>query len=89
MRITEPNYYRYYKRLGLFTKLATSYWETLPLPGEPNSYISCMATHASDPNLVLASTLYGQLFLSHDAGDSWRKVRQEFSEVRSLAWMPS
>jgi len=25
MRITEPNYYRYYKRLGLFTKLATSY----------------------------------------------------------------
>ena len=39
--------------------------------------------------LVLASTLYGQLFMSHDAGDSWRKVRQEFSEVRSLAWMPS
>jgi len=38
---------------------------------------------------VLASTLYGQLFLSHDAGDSWRKVRQEFSEVRSLAWLPS
>jgi hypothetical protein len=26
MRITEPNYYRYYKRLGLFTKLATSYY---------------------------------------------------------------
>jgi hypothetical protein len=25
MRITEPNYYRYYKTLGLFTKLATSY----------------------------------------------------------------
>ena len=64
-------------------------WETLPLPGEPNSYISCLATHPSDPNLVLASTLYGQLFMSTDAGDSWRKVRQEFSEVRSLAWMPS
>jgi photosystem II stability/assembly factor-like uncharacterized protein len=64
-------------------------WETLPLPGEPNSYISCIATHPSDPNLVLASTLYGQLFMSHDAGDAWRKVRQEFSEVRALAWMPS
>jgi|RhiMetdeSRZDD1v2_1073273.scaffolds.fasta_scaffold108580_3 photosystem II stability/assembly factor-like uncharacterized protein len=64
-------------------------WETLPLPGEPNSYISCLATHSSDPTLVLASTLYGQLFMSTDAGDSGRKVRQEFSEVRSLAWLPS
>src|SRR5439155_399983 len=60
-------------------------WATLPLPGEPNSYISCLATHPSDPNLVLASTLYGQLLMSHDAGDAWRKVRQEFSEVRALA----
>ena len=64
-------------------------WETLPLPGEPNSYIICFATHPSDPNLVLASSLYGQLFYSGDGGDSWQKVRQEFSEVRSLAWMPS
>jgi photosystem II stability/assembly factor-like uncharacterized protein len=64
-------------------------WATLPLPGEPNSYISCLATHPADPDLVLASSLYGQLFWSHDGGDSWQKVRQEFSEVRALAWMPS
>jgi len=38
---------------------------------------------------VLASSLYGQLFWSHNGGDSWQKVRQEFSEVRALAWMPS
>jgi photosystem II stability/assembly factor-like uncharacterized protein len=63
--------------------------ETLPLPGEPNSYISCLATHPADPDLVLASSLYGQLFWSYDGGDSWQKVRQEFSEVRALAWMPS
>ena len=64
-------------------------WETLRLPGEPNSYIICFATHPSDPDLVLASTLYGQLFYSGDGGGSWHKIRQEFSEVRSLAWMPS
>jgi photosystem II stability/assembly factor-like uncharacterized protein len=64
-------------------------WETLPLPAEPNSYIICLATHPADPNLVLASSLYGQLFCSHDGGDSWQKIRQEFSEVRALAWMPS
>jgi photosystem II stability/assembly factor-like uncharacterized protein len=64
-------------------------WETLPLPAEPNSYISCLATHPADPDLVLASSLYGQLFCSQDGGDSWQKIRQEFSEVRALAWMPS
>jgi photosystem II stability/assembly factor-like uncharacterized protein len=64
-------------------------WHTLPLPAAPNSYIVCLATHPADPALVLASSLYGQLFCSHDGGDAWQKVRQEFSEVRSLAWMPS
>ena len=64
-------------------------WATLPLPGEPNSYISCLATHPADPDLVLASSLYGQLFWSHNGGDAWQKVRQEFSEVRALAWMKS
>lgn len=66
-----------------------STWHTLPLPAAPNSYIVCLATHPADPALVLASSLYGQLFCSHDGGDAWQKVRQEFSEVRSLAWMPS
>src|SRR2546429_965879 len=60
---------------------------TPPLPREPHSQISCLATHPSDPNLVLASTLYGQLFMSHDAGDAWRKVRQEVSQGPALAWV--
>ena len=64
-------------------------WETLPLPGEPNSYILCFATHPSDPNLVLASSIFGQLFYSGDGGGSWQKIRQEFPEVRSLAWVPN
>ncbi len=46
-------------------------------------------SQSSDPNLVLASSLYGQLFFSNDGGGSWQKVRLAFSEVRSLAWMPS
>ena len=64
-------------------------WETLRLPIEPNSYIIDFATHPSDPNLVLAASVYGQLFCSADGGDSWEKIRQEFTEVRSLVWMPS
>ena len=64
-------------------------WETLPLPGEPNSYITYIATHPSDPNLILAGTFFGELFYSTDGGDSWQKIKQEFSDIRSLAWMPS
>ena len=64
-------------------------WETLPLPIAPNSYISCLAMHPSDPERVLAGSLYGQVFCSHDGGDSWQKVGQEFSEVRTLAWLPN
>ena len=56
-------------------------WETLPPPGEPSSYIISIATHPSDPDLVLASSLYGQLFYGEDDGGSWQKVRKEFSET--------
>ena len=64
-------------------------WETLPLPSEPNSYFYSIGTHPSDPNRIVACSIFGQLFYTEDGGDSWHKVRQEFSEVRSLAWMPS
>ncbi len=64
-------------------------WETRPLPVEPNSPIWGFATHPSDPELVLANSLYGELYRSNDAGGSWEKLKREFSEVRALAWMPN
>jgi len=45
--------------------------------------------HAADPNLVLTCSHYGQVCTSEDAGDSWRKIRCEFSEIRTLAWVPN
>jgi hypothetical protein len=45
--------------------------------------------HAADPNLMLTCSHYGQGFVSDDAGDSWRKISREFSEIRALAWVPS
>ena len=64
-------------------------WETRPLPVEPNSGIWWFATHPSDPDLVLANSLFGELYRSHDAGDSWEKLKREFSEVRTLVWVPN
>ncbi len=64
-------------------------WETRPLPVEPNSNIWALATDAADPNLVLASSLFGELYASSNAGDSWQKLKREFSEVGALALVPN
>ena len=64
-------------------------WETRPLPVEPNSPLWNFATHPANPELVLASSIYGELYRSPDGGDSWEKLKKEFTEVRALAWLPS
>ena len=64
-------------------------WEIRPLPVEPNSPLWNFATHPADPDLILASTIYGELYRSADGGDSWEKLKKEFSEVRALAWLPN
>jgi len=64
-------------------------WELLPLPVEPNTPIWAFATHAADPNRIIACSHYGELFVSSDGGDSWEKLRREFAEVRAVAWTPN
>ena len=64
-------------------------WEALPLPVKPNSPIWSFATHPADPDRILACSHYGELFASHDAGDSWVQLGREFAETRALAWTPN
>jgi photosystem II stability/assembly factor-like uncharacterized protein len=64
-------------------------WQQAELPVEPNSPIWAFATHPADPGRVVACSHYGELFASHDAGDSWAKLRREFTEIRALAWTPN
>lgn len=64
-------------------------WEMLTMPVEPNTPMWAFATHPADPGLILACSHYGQLFRSDDGGDSWVKLRREFTEIRALAWTPN
>jgi photosystem II stability/assembly factor-like uncharacterized protein len=64
-------------------------WQRAELPVEPNSPIWAFATNPSDPGLVLACSHYGELYSSQNAGDSWRKLGREFTEIRALAWTPN
>ena len=62
-------------------------WESLSLPVRPNGSVWDLATHPSDPQYVLASTVNGQLFYSSSGGDTWNKIDRDFGEIHSLAWV--
>ena len=47
------------------------------------------AMHPDDLNLFLTYSHYGEIFVSENAGDTWNKLKREFSEIRALAWVPS
>jgi photosystem II stability/assembly factor-like uncharacterized protein len=64
-------------------------WETLRLPVQPNATIWGLATHPADANRILAFSLFGEVYISDDAGDSWRKIAREFGEIRAAAWLPN
>jgi photosystem II stability/assembly factor-like uncharacterized protein len=65
------------------------HWQMLPLPAEPNSPIWNFATHMADPGLIVACSHYGELFASDNAGDTWKKLRREFTEIRAVSWVPN
>ena len=64
-------------------------WAALPLPVAPNSPIWAFATHKADPSLIVACSHYGELYSSSNGGDSWRKLPREFTETRTVAWLPN
>ena len=61
-------------------------WANVPLPGEINSTVWCLAQHLSDPQLLFCATNLGQLFRSTDGGNRWERMDHEFGELRALHW---
>lgn len=64
-------------------------WETLPLPVPANATVWGMATHPADAGRIVAFTLFGEVFVTEDAGASWRKIGREFGEIRTVVWVPN
>ena len=57
-------------------------WQSLPLPVRPNATMWGLATHPADADRVVAWSLFGEVYLTEDAGESWRKIPREFGEIR-------
>jgi photosystem II stability/assembly factor-like uncharacterized protein len=64
-------------------------WESAKLPKTPNSTIYWFGTHPANPNIIVANSLHGYVYISTDGGASWEKVEQEFGEIRAMAWTPN
>jgi photosystem II stability/assembly factor-like uncharacterized protein len=64
-------------------------WSPVGLPVQPNSAMWFMEHAKTDPELMFAASRYGNLYRSEDAGASWERLWREFSEVSSIAWLPS
>jgi hypothetical protein len=37
----------------------------------------------------VAFTLFGEVYVSEDAGASWRKIARDFGEIRTAVWVPN
>jgi photosystem II stability/assembly factor-like uncharacterized protein len=64
-------------------------WEVLRLPAQPNATMWGLATHPADPDRILAFSLFGEVYVTENAGASWRKIAREFGEIRAAAWVPN
>ena len=64
-------------------------WEILPLPTSANATMWGLATHPADANRIVAFTLFGEVYVSEDAGESWRKIARDFGEIRTAVWVPN
>jgi photosystem II stability/assembly factor-like uncharacterized protein len=63
-------------------------WDVLPFPTEANATVWGLATHPADGDRIVAFTLFGEVYVSEDAGTSWRKIAREFGEIRTAIWVP-
>lgn len=64
-------------------------WQILPLPTQPNATVWGLAAHPADANRIIAFSLFGEVYVTEDAGGSWRKIGREFGEIRAAVWVPN
>ncbi|MFT7598399.1 MAG: photosystem II stability/assembly factor-like uncharacterized protein [Acidimicrobiales bacterium] len=64
-------------------------WTREPMPVTPNSTMYWLATHPDLPGTMVATSVFGQMYVSDDYAKNWRKLDREFSEIRSISLTPA
>ena len=47
-----------------------------------------IATHDELPGVIVATSVFGQVYVSSDHGDSWSKLDREVSQIRGAYITP-
>ena len=66
-----------------------SSWTREPLPVTPNSTMYWLTTHPQLPGTIVATSLFGQVYVSDDHATTWRKLDREFGEIRAVSLAPA
>jgi photosystem II stability/assembly factor-like uncharacterized protein len=64
-------------------------WAPATLDTQANSCLWAFAANPANPELMMAGTKFGNLFISEDGGRNWTKQAREFSEITGMAWLPA
>lgn len=64
-------------------------WQRAELPETPNSTMYWQAHHPELPGIALASSVFGQIYVTEDHAETWRKLDREFGEIRALSLTPA
>jgi photosystem II stability/assembly factor-like uncharacterized protein len=63
-------------------------WKRSEMPAKPNSTMYWLAAHDALPGVVVATSVFGQIYVSEDNADTWRKLDREFGEIRAVCLSP-
>lgn len=63
-------------------------WTRAELPVTPNSTMYWQASHPDLPGVAVASSVFGQMYVTDDHAQSWRKLERDFGEIRALSLTP-
>jgi photosystem II stability/assembly factor-like uncharacterized protein len=63
-------------------------WKRADLPIMPNSTMYWLAVNEDLPGVVVATSVFGQVFVSEDHAHTWRKLEREFGEIRAVCITP-
>lgn len=63
-------------------------WTREQLPTKPNSTMYWLATHPDLPGTMVATSVFGQMYVTEDYAVNWRKLEREFNEIRAVSLTP-
>ena len=75
---------------GVFrTRNGGETWDQCQLPDKPKATMYELSTHPAAPDWVAGCTCNGEVYVSEDLGDSWRKSERLFGETTCIRMHPS